>query len=48
MSDSFVDDTQNGLNDAHLLNPLSLDQLIRNLENMAQPGNGFYTAQVEA
>ena len=36
MSDSFVDDTQNGLNDAHLLNPLSLDQLIRNLENMAQ------------
>ena len=36
MSDSFVDDTQNGLNDAHLLNPLSLDQLIRSLENMAQ------------
>ena len=36
MSDSFVDDTQNGLNDAHLPNPLSLEQLIRNLENMAQ------------
>ena len=36
MSDSFVDDTQNGLNDAYLLNPLSLDQLIRNLKYMAQ------------
>lgn len=36
MSDSFVDDTQNGLNDAHLPTPLRLDQLIRNLEHMAQ------------
>lgn len=36
LSDAFVDDTQNGINDAHLPRPMSLGQLIRNLEHMAQ------------
>jgi hypothetical protein len=37
LSDSFVSDThQNGINDAHLSQPLSLSTLIRNLESMAQ------------
>ncbi len=35
-SDAFVDDTQNGLNDAHLESPWSLGEIIQNLLHMAQ------------
>lgn len=35
-SDAFVDDTQNGINDAFITQPWSLEDLIRNLENTSQ------------
>ena len=35
-SDAFVDDTQNGLNDAHTCNPWSLPKLLSNLAKLAQ------------
>ena len=35
-SDAFVDDAQNGLNDAHMETPWTLDELTRKLEAMSQ------------
>jgi hypothetical protein len=35
-SDAFVDDTQNGLNDAHMLQPWTIHELFEKLQAMAQ------------
>ncbi len=45
-SDAFVDDTQNGLTDAHLLTAWSLPRIIEQLQHMAQTWERILTFSI--